>query len=106
MAWAPQSTQFQGHVTLVSAGFSNQSPGSVGAGATVTFTIAVPGCLVSDDVQLFADAPFGNALTMTGEVSAAGTVTVKIHNVTAGALSAPSTNYRAVTYRYDPKIFL
>lgn len=106
MTWSPQAAQFRDHVTFVSAGAVAQNPGSVGAGATVTFNITVPGSLLGDQVDVMSDAPFANLLTMTGEVSPAGTVAVKIHNVTAGSLSAPNTTYRAVCYRFDPQIYL
>ena len=66
---------------------------SVAAGASSSLTIAVPGATVGDDALLaFVSAPTAG-LTFQTWVSAADTVTVRVQNVTAGAVDAASTDY-------------
>lgn len=96
--------QFQGHIAQVLYATAALSPAAVGAGATGTSTITVPGAQIGMEVSVVAQAALGN-LGLTAEVSAANTVTLKFHNVTAGSLTPPSTNYTAVVYQYDPVMF-
>jgi hypothetical protein len=68
-------------------------------------TIAVPGCLVGDIVDVSAPASLG-ALHVQGEVQAAGTVTLKFANTTAGSLTPPAGVYTVVCHTLDPKMSL
>lgn len=90
-------TSFQRVVQQVNSASANVTPGAATTGVTVTVTIPVPGSSIGDIVDVSAPAAIGN-LTMSGEVTVAGTVTVKFANVTAGSLTAPAGIYKAVTY--------
>lgn len=90
-------TSFQRVVQQVNSGSASVTPGAATTGITVTVTIPVAGSLIGDIVDVMAPSAIGN-LTMSGEVTAAGTVTVKFANVTAGSLTAPAGIYKAVTY--------
>lgn len=90
-------TIFQHVYQQVSYGSASLTPGAATTGTTVTATIACGNCQIGDFVDVSAPAAIGN-LTMTGEVTAIGTVTVKFANATAGSLTAPSGIYRVVAY--------
>lgn len=63
------------------------SPGSIAAGASATTTVTVPGVALGDLAMASYSAALQAGLTITAHVSAANTVTVVIHNTTAGPLT-------------------
>lgn len=89
--------QFQGLFSTVNTGQASVTPGAATTGITVTVTVPVTNCAIGDIVDVSAPAAIGN-LTMSGEVTAAGTVTIKFANVTAGSLTAPAGVYKVTTY--------
>lgn len=90
-------TEWQRVVQQVSAASASVTPGAATTGVTVTVTVPCPGCAIGDVVDVSAPSAIGN-LTMSGEVTAAGTVTIKFANVTAGTLTAPAGIYKVVCY--------
>lgn len=100
-----QKRQFNDVFTNQNSGSASVTPGAATTGITVTVAITVPGALVGDVVWVSAPAAIGN-LTMTGEVTAANTVTIKFANTTAGSLTAPAGVYTVITNTVDPKMSL
>lgn len=90
-------TGFQHLWNQVNYGSASVTPGAATTGTTVTVTVAAGNCQIGDVVDVSAPAAIGN-LTMSGEVTAVGTVTIKFANVTAGSLTAPAGIYKVVTY--------
>lgn len=78
---------------------ANITPALVTTNTTgVASTIAVPGALVGDVVTVRAPAALGN-VTLQGEVTAAGVVTLKFSNLTAGSITPPAGVYTAICER-------
>jgi hypothetical protein len=71
---------------------ASHTGGSVSANTTATFTISCPGVRLGDFVEVSANAD-SLLLTNTGYVSASNTVTIIISNVSAGAITSPTTTY-------------
>lgn len=68
---------------------------SIAAAASATLTIAVPGADVGDPVVVGVPAALNAGLAVLGFVSAAGVVTVRLTNVTAGAIDPASGSWTA-----------
>lgn len=86
--------QFQGLFSNVSTAQASLTPGTLTANTVNTAnTVACPGCLVGDVVDVSAPAVLGGIL-MQGEVSAAGTVTIKF---LSAATTAPGAGIYKVT---------
>lgn len=73
---------------------------SIAAGAVATLTITVTGAVAGDTVSLGAPATLEAGLMFTGIVTAANTVTVRVHNTTAGAIDPASATWRATVIRF------
>ena len=67
-------------------GFATPDMASIAANGIATFNITVNGAKAGDVVFLSAPAAIEAGLIWSGYVSAANTVTVRIHNTTAGAI--------------------
>lgn len=72
---------------------------SIAAGATADLTIAVPGAVVGDDAVLVHTSAPPSLLVPRAWVSAAGVVTVRAQNGTAGAIDQASTTYRVIVFK-------
>ena len=72
---------------------------SIAAAASADLTIAVAGAAVNDAVSLGLPAAPTAGLVFQGFVSAAGTVTVRATNITAGAVDAASATYRVTVHK-------
>jgi hypothetical protein len=83
------------------------NPGATTTGTTSTATATVPGAAVGDLVDATCQTALGN-VTMSGEVTAANTVTLKFSNTTAGSITPAggAALYNIVVYARDPKIFV
>lgn len=73
--------------------------GALAAGATFEITITVPGALVGDAVAVTAPAAIEAGLVWSGYVSANGSVKIRIHNTTAGAVDPVSATWKARVFR-------
>lgn len=73
--------------------------GAVGAGATDTDTITVPGVALGDMVLGFSHAVSEAGLVKRAYVSAANTVTIVTYNPTAGSVNLASTNLQFIVAR-------
>jgi len=68
-------------------------PASVGAGASITFTITVEGAVLGD--YCLVAPPYSlQGLVMSASVTAADTVTVVLYNPTAGAIDLASGDWK------------
>ena len=72
---------------------------SIAAAASADLTIAVAGAAVNDAVSVGLPAAPTAGLIFQGFVSAAGTVTVRATNITAGAVDAASATYRVTVHK-------
>lgn len=79
-----------------------QDVGSIPAQSTATFTITVPGVSLSANNETNVDWNGGSlaGIILQARVTAADTVTVQLHNITAAAIDPPSRTYRAVVRTY------
>lgn len=66
---------------------------SIAAAGQQELTIAVAGAAVGDAVALAAPATLTAGLVATGRVTAADTVTVRLSNITAGAIDPASATW-------------
>jgi hypothetical protein len=73
---------------------------SIAAGAIGTLTVTVTGASTGDDVDLGPPAAIEAGLTWCGFVSAANTVTVRIHNTTGAPIDPASATWRASCTSY------
>lgn len=73
---------------------------SIAAGNNQTLTVPVVGAAVGDDVVLVRTAaPVNGALNYVGWVSAAGVVSVRAQNNTAGAIDPASETFRVIVFK-------
>lgn len=77
------------------AGSATVDLGSIAAGAIATFTITVTGAAAGDTVYVGPPSTIEEGLTWCAFVSAADTVTVRVHNTTAGAIDPASATWKA-----------
>ncbi len=68
---------------------------SIAGGGTAELTITVTGAAAGDAVVLGPPAALEAGLAATGRVSAADTVTVRMHNTTGGAVNPGSATWKA-----------
>lgn len=68
---------------------------SLAAGASTTFTIAVTGAVTTDFVNVTCSGALEDGLVFTSYVSATNTVTVRVRNVSAGAIDPASRTWIA-----------
>ena len=73
---------------------------SIAAGASETLTITVTGAAVGDAAIASAPAGFEDGLVICCWVSAANTVSVRVHNVSAGAIDPASGTWRATVISF------
>lgn len=72
---------------------------SIAAGAIGELTITVTGAVVGDTVTLGPPAAIEAGLNWSGFVSAADTVKIRLHNVTASAIDPVSASWKAAIVR-------
>lgn len=66
---------------------------NMAAGSGATTTASINGATVGDEVRVSTSAALPNGVTLKGEVTAAGTVTLSLWNGTAAAYDPPSLTY-------------
>jgi hypothetical protein len=74
--------------------------GSIGSNDTETLTITVTGAVAGDSVFLGCPAGLDADLIFCASVTAADTVTVRMHNSTGGAVDPASATFRATVIRF------
>lgn len=80
---------------IPSQGSATWDPASIAAGASTSTTVAVTGAAVGDYVRASFSLTLGG-LVLTGYVSGANTVTVVLHNPTAGTVDLASGTVKVV----------
>jgi len=68
---------------------------SIAANSTAELTMTVTGAVAGHTVKLGAPAAIETGLIWCGYVSATDTVTIRIHNMTGGAINPASASWRA-----------
>lgn len=80
---------------------ANLTFGSIGAGASATQTVSVAGAAVGDGVVIGLPAAGLTAgLIPSAWVSAAGSITLRITNITGGAITPAAADYRLTAIRF------
>ncbi|WP_161881952.1 hypothetical protein [Deinococcus alpinitundrae] len=75
-------------------------PASIAAGASATpLNVSVPNAALSDFVDVFAEGGWNAGLFLTGQVTAAGTVTLNLTNASSAAIDPPN---RVIHLRLSP----
>jgi hypothetical protein len=81
-------------------GSTTSNVANIIAGAIGTVSVTVTGAVVGDYVEdISTSAAIDAGLIMSGEVTAADTVTIKLHNTTAGGIDPASMTYYAKVRR-------
>ena len=88
--WRELATSING---LCATGKANLDFGSVSSNGTAELTMSVPGVAVGDPVFLAPPAGIETGLVWCGYVSAASTVTIRIHNTTGGAVDPAAADW-------------
>lgn len=97
-------TGFQRVFQQVNTASATLTPTAAAAGVTnVASTVAVPGALVGDIVDVSAPSSLLN-LILQGEVTAVGVVTLKFANVSAGSITPPAGLYKVATYSFTSDV--
>ena len=99
MATQRQRYQWQGIFDDVFLHQGTYDAASLATGAARSDTIAVPGVQLGDMVVGIALGVNLAGLTITGYVSAANTVTLRLDNLTGGAVDLASTTLRILVGR-------
>jgi type 1 fimbria pilin len=84
----------------VLTGTASWTPGAIGAGAGATQSVTVTGAALGDPVAVGYNQNLQDGLVLTGEVSAANTVTAQLRNVTAGSLTPTAGTVRATVWKH------
>ena len=95
-ARAPSCTSTRG----VETGAAAWTPGAIGAGGGATQSVSVANAGVGDPVVVGYSQNLQDGLVLTGEVSAFGTVTAQIRNVTRGSLTPTAGTVRATVFKH------
>lgn len=72
---------------------------SAAAAGTQALTVSVPGAAVGDAVLLAVPASLNAGLIPSAFVSAADTVTIRVSNITAGAIDAASAVWGVLVFK-------
>lgn len=72
---------------------------SIAAGATAELTITLTGCSAGDQVIVGPPSTLAAGLMVTAYCSAANTVTIRLHNTTAGAIDPAAGSYKVSVLR-------
>jgi hypothetical protein len=73
---------------------------SIAANTVSTTGVIVSGAAIGDEVTVIEPDTLNNSLWVTGKVTAANTVTMKILNPTAGAIDPPSLTYKIIVRKH------
>lgn len=108
-----QKRQFNDVAVNVSAGSAALTPAAVAATTTnVASTVAVPGAAVGDVVLVTQNTAAGapvaqtSGITVSGQVYAAGVVSLVFANVSAGSLTPVAATYTVVCLTLNPTLAL
>lgn len=80
-------------------GEASWTPPNIGIGSSATTTVIVPDAAVGDHVRVFPPATL-SGLTVSGYVSATGTVTIVLANNTSGAVTAGAGTWRVIAEKW------
>lgn len=73
---------------------------SIAAAGQAELTVAVKGAVINDPVVVGPPANLNAGLVVNGRVTAAGTVTVRVSNVTAAAIDPASGTWRVAVVKF------
>jgi hypothetical protein len=87
-------------VTSILSATATLDFGSIGSNGTETLTITVTGAVAGDSVFLGCPAGLDAGLVFCASVTAADTVTVRMHNSSGGSVDPASGTFRATVIRF------
>jgi hypothetical protein len=88
-------------VTGVLSGTSSWNPGAIANGASASKTISVAGAAVGNTVKVGIFPALAAGMLLTGQVTAADTVTVTLGNLSGGSVTpSASSNVRVEVAQY------
>jgi hypothetical protein len=87
-------------VTSILSATATLDFGSIGSNGTETLTITVTGAVAGDSVFLGCPAGLDAGLVFCASVTAANTVTVRMHNSSGGSIDPASGTFRATVIRF------
>lgn len=91
---------FRSTISAVYANTASLTFGAVASNGVAEQTITVTGAAAGDAVAVGAPAALETGLTFSAYVSAANTVTVRLHNNTAGPVTPAVATWRAVVLSF------
>lgn len=98
--------QFQDVFTEILAASATIDVASLADAAGATSTITVPGVALGDIVLGVSHSVSTQGITVTADVTAANTVSVRFQNESGGTLDLASATTRVIVGKVDPKLFL
>lgn len=101
-----QKRQFNDIFQNFSAGSAALTPGALTTNTSGVSTVAVPGAAVGDVVFVSASVAQTANVQVTGQVYAAGVVSIVFSNTSAGSLTPVAAVYTVVACTLDPKMAL
>lgn len=82
------------------SGTAAWTPGAIAGGAGATQSVTVTGAALGDPVAVGYNQNLADGIVLTGEVSAANTVTAQLRNVTGGSITPTAGTVRATVWKY------
>lgn len=101
-----QKRQFNDIFQNFSAGSAALTPGALTTNTSGASTVAVPGAAVGDVVFVSSSVAQTAGIQVTGQVYAAGVVSIVFSNTSAGSLTPVAATYTVVACTLDPKMSL
>lgn len=101
-----QKRQFNDIFTNISSGSAALTPSALTTNTSEASTVAVPGAAVGDVVFVSASVAQTANIQVTGQVYAAGVVSIIFSNTSAGSLTPVAATYTVVSCTLDPKMSL
>lgn len=102
-----QKRQYNDIFTNMSSGSAALTPGALTTNTSEVVTVTVPGAAVGDVVFVSAGAVAQTSgIQVTGQVYAAGVVSIIFSNTSAGSLTPAAATYTVVCNTLDPKMSL
>lgn len=98
----PAGSKFNGGALIKGhlSGTTTWNPGAVGNGAIASTTVTVSGAAVGDTVTAGFSTALPAGVLISGAVTAAGTVTVTVHNVSGASQTLASGTLRADVWQH------
>lgn len=98
--------QFQDCFTEILAAKATVDVASLADAVGASQTVTIPGVALGDVVLAVSHGVSTQGISVTADVTAADTVTVRFQNESGGTLDLASTTLRVIVAKVDQKLFL